>query len=107
MQLKLNTFGEVLEGPEDLKQRVKLILETPKGSLPHDPEFGSNIWRYADKPFNIAKPFVIAEAVKALRRWEKELEIKEIRVAEASENGRFTFEIVGLYKGEPVELWIS
>ncbi len=104
MQLKLNTFGVLLEGLEDLSQRVKLILETPKGSIPHDPEFGSEIYRYLDMPINRAKPFVIKEALKALKRWIPELEVKEIKVN--SEGNRFSFEIKAIWKGKEIELWI-
>jgi len=103
MQLSLREFGKVLRGIEDLKQRAKIILETPKGSVPHNPEFGSEIYKYLDKPLNLAKPFIIAEALKALRRWEPELEVKEVSVRELSE-GKFSFEIRGIYKGEEVSL---
>lgn len=38
MQIKLGTFGQIVEGLDDLNQEILLILATPLGSVPHQPE---------------------------------------------------------------------
>lgn len=48
---------------------------TPKGSVPHRPEFGSDIWRYLDLPTGEAIPHVVREGIEALRRWEPRIEV--------------------------------
>jgi phage baseplate assembly protein W len=106
MQLKLGAIGQVVEGIEDLRQRIKLVLETPKGFDPHRPEFGSDIWRWVDKPFTEALPNVIAEAYEAIEKWVPDFKPTQIRVLEADSSGRFTFSIRGLWNGEPVEVQI-
>jgi hypothetical protein len=35
-----------VEGIEDIRQSIRIILETPQGSDPLRPEFGSNIYQY-------------------------------------------------------------
>ena len=49
-QYKLDTIGSVAEGKEDINQCIAIILLTPKGSVPHRPDFGSNIYKYIDYP---------------------------------------------------------
>jgi phage baseplate assembly protein W len=102
MQLKLGAIGQVVEGIEDLRQRVKIVLETPKGFDPHRPEFGSDIWQWVDKPFTEALPHVIVEAYEAIEKWVPDFKPTQIRVFKADSSGRFTFSIRGLWNGEPV-----
>ena len=45
-QFKLNGIGDVAEGVEDINQCIATIINTPKGSDPHRPTFGSNIYKY-------------------------------------------------------------
>ena len=104
MQLKLGAIGKTVEGIEDLRQRIKIVLETPKGFDPHRPEFGSNIWQWLDKPFTVAMPHVIAEAYEAIERWITYFKVTQIKVEEANENGRFSFSIRGIWNGEMVEV---
>jgi len=104
MQLKLGAIGEVVEGIEDLRQRIKIVLETPKGFDPHRPEFGSDIWQWLDKPLNIAKPNVIAEAYEAIERWIPDFKPSQIVVKEVTNKGNFVFQIRGIWNDEEVEI---
>ncbi|WP_457679437.1 GPW/gp25 family protein [Thermovibrio sp.] len=104
MQLKLGAIGETVEGLEDLRQRIKIVLETPKGFDPHRPEFGSNIWQWVDKPFTVAMPNVIAEVYEAIEKWIPDFKPTQIKIAEADSSGRFVFQIRGLWNGEPAEV---
>jgi len=104
MQLKLGAVGQRVEGIEDLRQRVKIVLETPKGFDPHRLEFGSNIWQWLDRPFTEAMPNVIAEAYEAIERWITDFKVTRINVEKADANGRFSFSIRGIWNGEVVEV---
>lgn len=81
-QPRLGTHGEVVEGIEDIEQCIRTILLTPKGSVPHRPEFGSDLWLYLDLPVGEAVPHVVREGVEALRRWEPRIEIVAMRPEE-------------------------
>ena len=72
-QLKLNAIGGVAEGADDINQCIAIILLTKKGSVPHRPTFGSDIYKYIDYPINEATPNIVREATDAIT----EVEIEE------------------------------
>ncbi|OAM73772.1 GPW/gp25 family protein [Devosia elaeis] len=74
-QPRLGSHGEIVEGLDDIHQCIRIILLTPKGSDPHRPEFGSDLWHYLDHPMEEAVPHVVREGVDALRRWEQRIEV--------------------------------
>lgn len=77
-QIKLNGNGEILENLDDIKQSIYIILTTQKGSDPHRPLFGSDIYKYIDNPVNSAVPDIIREATDAIRAWEPRIEVLSI-----------------------------
>lgn len=77
-QFKLNDIGSVAEGVEDINQCIAIILNTPKGSDPHRPTFGSNIYKFIDNPINIAKPNIIRETIDAIALWEKRIDVNSV-----------------------------
>ncbi|MBO6180613.1 GPW/gp25 family protein [bacterium] len=79
-QFKLNGIGEAAEGVEDINQCIAIILNTPKGSDPHRPTFGSDILKYMDYPVNIAKPNIIRETIDAITLWEKRITVNSVLV---------------------------
>lgn len=79
-QLKLNTIGGVAEGAEDINQCIGIILLTKKGSVPHRPTFGSDIYKYIDYPINEATPNIVREATDAITMWETRIKINSIEV---------------------------
>jgi phage baseplate assembly protein W len=78
-QPKLGEIGAVVENIGDINQCIRIILTTPKGSDPHRPEFGSDIYKYIDYPVNEAIPNIIREAIDAINTWEPRVEIKSIK----------------------------
>lgn len=84
-QFKLNDIGNAAEGLDDIDQCIKIILMTRKGSNPHRPEFGSDIWQYIDYPINEAVPNIIREAYDAITLWETRVQINSI-TAEINES---------------------
>lgn len=79
-QFKLNGIGEIAEGVEDINQCIALILNTPKGSDPHRPTFGSDILKYVDYPVNIAKANIIRETIDAITLWEKRIKVNSVLI---------------------------
>ena len=75
---KLGSLGAVVEGLDDIRQCISIILGAQKGSLPHRPKFGSDLWKYIDLPAGAAKPHIIREAAQAVARWEKRAEVQSI-----------------------------
>ena len=84
-QFKLNDIGNAAEGIDDIDQCIKIILMTRKGSNPHRPEFGSDIWQYIDYPINEAVPNIIRDAYDAINLWETRVHINSI-TAEINES---------------------
>ena len=77
-QFKYNDIGSVAEGVEDINQCIATILNTPKGTDPHRPTFGSNIYKYIDYPVNIAKANIIRETVDAISMWETRVQVNSV-----------------------------
>lgn len=78
---KLGAFGEIVEAYEDIKQCISIILLTVKGSVPHRPEFGTEIFKYIDLPAQRAVPKIIYEATKALEKWEPRIVVNSVSVS--------------------------
>lgn len=80
-QLKLNTIGDVAEGVNDINQCIAIILLTQKGSVPHRPTFGSEIYKYIDYPINSAKANIVRETIDAINEWETRISIDTVNVS--------------------------
>lgn len=79
-QLKLNSIGGVSEGVDDINQCIAIILLTRKGTVPHRPTFGSDIYKYIDYPVNEAIPNIVREATDSISLWETRIKINSIEV---------------------------
>jgi phage baseplate assembly protein W len=77
-QPKLNKIGEISEGIDDINQCISIILSTPKSSVPHRPDFGSEIYNYVDYPVNEAIPNIIRESIDAIKEWETRIDIQNV-----------------------------
>lgn len=77
-QPKLNKIGEIAEGIDDINQCIAIILATQKGSVPHRPDFGSDIYKYIDYPVNEAVPNIIRETIDAIKKWENRIDINNV-----------------------------
>lgn len=78
---KLGAFGEIVEAYDDIKQCIYIILLTVKGSVPHRPDFGTEIYKYIDLPTKRAVPGIIYEATKALEKWEPRINVNSVSVS--------------------------
>ena len=90
-QPELHADGEVVEGLADVAQAIRIILTTPKGSDPHRPEFGADIWQYIDWPVTEARPQIVREVREAIRLWEPRAEILSVAVEPG--NGRLWIQV--------------
>lgn len=82
---KLGGFGQVVEGLDDIRQCIFIILQTQKGSVPHRLDFGCDLWRYIDLPVPAAKPQIIREVTQALSRWEPRAALQSVELEPSSE----------------------
>ena len=64
---------------------------TKKGSVPHRPTFGSNLYKYIDYPTDEAIPNIIRETTDAIAEWETRITIKS--VSSEVENSRIIVKI--------------
>ena len=77
-QLSNKNIGEIVSGINDIRQCMEIILTTHKGSLPLNPFFGSDIYKYVDKPVNTAVANISAEILEAITKWEQRIIIKKL-----------------------------
>lgn len=65
---------------DDIRQCVHIILETPEGSEPSRPDFGSKLYLLVDTPIHQAKPHLVRYTVEAIRKWEPRAQPKNVLV---------------------------
>lgn len=81
-----------------IHDRIKILLETPKGSVPHNPQFGSDIYKYIDGPENRIKPLIIASCYRDLKQWIPNFKIEKINYSNQDEKN--IINITGVYQGQ-------
>lgn len=103
-QLSTQMIGQVVEGINDIRQCMGIILTTTKGSDPMRPLFGSDIWRFIDSPINTAVANISAEIIDSIGKWEQRIIIKEL-IYNIS-GSRIDFELTGelLESGEITQI---
>lgn len=92
-QISISDAQAIVEGIDDIKQCVHVILTTIPGSDPLRPSFGANVYKYLDKPLAVVKAQIIYEATEAVNRWEKRIRVTGCNVV--SDADITTITIVG------------
>ena len=77
---KLGELGQVVEGLDDIKQCIEIILTTPKGSVPHRLDFGCDIYKFVDSPPAAATSYIVSEVYNALSKWEPRITVESVQV---------------------------
>ena len=77
---KLGSPGETVTGLDDIAQCIRIILETPKGSDPLRPLFGSDVYLYIDRPLPQSAPHLVREAWDAIATWEPRAVVERVQV---------------------------
>lgn len=78
--LQLGSVGTLVEDLEDVRQCVRIILLTPKGTVPHRPDFGCDAWQWLDAPLPVATPRIVAAVVEALETHEPRVAVDRVSV---------------------------
>ena len=91
--MQLGTLGGIVDGVDELAQCLRVVIMTPKGSVPHDPEFGSDIFRYLDRPLAAARGAIVREVLDAVAYGEPRVQIVSVTVAAAQDALSGTIEL--------------
>lgn len=75
----INGVGQVVQGLDDIKQCVRIILETVPGSDPLRPNFGCGIYTFIDRPVTSAISDMKKAVIDCLTLFEPRIE--KIKVA--------------------------
>jgi len=78
-QPKIGYLGEFVTALDELAQALNIIIQTHKGAVPLDPDFGCDLYKWMDKPEPIAKQGIIREITKAVLRCEPRITINSIK----------------------------
>jgi len=97
-QPALGQLDAFVEGLEEISQAVRIIVTTPRGSLPLRTEFGCDLLAFQDLPQGLAKVRLIREITTSVERWEPRVTVNKVEVAPV-EFGHSTFRITWTPKG--------
>lgn len=101
-QRKRNSFGEVVEGLDDIRQCINTILKTVKGSVPLRPDFGCDAYKYIDYPLSIAQMHITREVISALSRWETRIEVTSVTCETTDQVGQLVVKILWKLKNSDI-----
>ena len=82
-QVSLADPLQIVENAEEIAQCIYTILTTVRGSDPLRPAFGSEVFKFIDRPMNVAKPGLIYEVFSAIEMWERRIRVTRVFVTEA------------------------
>jgi phage baseplate assembly protein W len=81
------------------------ILMTPRGSMDHDPEFGSDLYLYIFEPADsVTQESIKNEIYRAITTYDDRANIDEINVAFFKNKKGFNVSIVASYEGDNSEM---
>jgi phage baseplate assembly protein W len=79
-QLAFGQEGQAVIGLHEVAQAVSLIVQTPLGSLPGQPDLGCDVFSQLDQPLTTAIPRMIQSVFQALRTWEPRIDVLRVGV---------------------------
>lgn len=101
------TTGKRLDGLAHLRQSIRDILTTPKGSRVMRREYGSDLFRLIDAPMNRQTMIEIYGVVAVdLARWEPRFKLERCQIVTA-EPGRVVLDLTGIYLPEGKEITLD
>ena len=103
-QVSITDPSAIVEGIDDIAQCVYIILTTIPGSDPLRPTFGSDIYKYLDRPLETVKAKIIYAATEAVNRWEKRLEITGGKISRDASRTTITLEGIIVASAEQVTI---
>jgi phage baseplate assembly protein W len=94
----ISTTGQPLSGIDHLRQSIRDILTTRKGTRVMCRDYGSRLPELVDRPINPAFEMdVYAATAEALAKWEPRFELTQVTITEASE-GKIVLKLDGVYR---------
>ena len=99
--------GGRLDGAAHLRQSIRDVLSTPRGSRVMRRDYGSRLFELVDRPVTGAlATAAVAATAEALDRWEPRFRLTRVGVA-AAEAGHVTLDLEGVYVPDGTPLLIS
>ncbi len=95
--IDINSFGTSVEGINDIAQSWYIILHTIPGSDPLRPDFGSDVYKYLDKPNNSFGGDFSVQVINDLEKWETRCSISQVKPV-VGEDNNIKVNILGIYK---------
>lgn len=92
--ISLQAQGEIVQGLDCIRQRIRTVLNTRKGTDPLRPRFGVNVLDYVDRPISVVLTEMRKEIMDAIAEFIPEVEITKITGSQIE--GKAVFKI--LYK---------
>lgn len=84
-QLRLGAEGEAVEGVDEIAQALRILLHTPPGSVPFDPEFGCDVLAWVDRlDAPGALPGIVRAISQAVARWEPRIKLRGVSLRRPS-----------------------
>lgn len=80
---------DIVTGFADVEQAIRIILSTPKGAVPHRPQFGCDVLQLIDGDFVVVAPLFIAQATEAILA--NEPRVQSVRITALQYNERQGF----------------
>ena len=74
----VNVPGGVVDGLDCVKQRVWVVINSPIGSDPLRPFFGTNLYKWNDKGVSVAAAQIKREIIEAISVWVPEVTLGKI-----------------------------
>ncbi|MCS7317302.1 MAG: GPW/gp25 family protein [Candidatus Dojkabacteria bacterium] len=88
-------------------QNIKIILNTPKGSDIHRPDFGSDLWLLLDQPItSIIEGQIYSEIYQSLQDFEPRANILSISLIKNSINTKISIQLQIKDTSEVINIWI-
>jgi phage baseplate assembly protein W len=98
-QPALGAMDAYVQGMDELAQAIRIVITTPKGSVPLLPEFGCDILPLLDNPLPGVMGRVVREVSLALAAWEPRISVTKVTM-QTSGIGAATLAVSWIPKGD-------
>jgi len=89
-----NNENSFVSGEESIGQAIYNIFVIRKGSVPGNPEFGTNLGKFLFEQLDpLVSGLVKAEVLYALKRWEPRIHVTDTQVIEDSDYNRIIIKL--------------
>lgn len=95
-------YGAIAQGLASIRQCLDIIIRTTKGSDVLRPEFGSEVYKYIDRPMNIAISNMKRAILEAVELWETRVQITKIdhKIDPSYNSAKLIFDITYIIKDD-------